>query len=346
MHLTLQYEKLIYLHICMANLVMHSYVLFSSFEGMPSLPYVFPITSAKFNSLGGHMDIPEADFHILIPPNAVTGSNIVAVNVGTCTHGPFVLPKTSYRITDIFCVEADNKFSVPVTVTIPHCLELPEYSTSPDVIILQADSSSTNENGEYTFHPVGSPGMSSRAPHLSFELTEFCILCAVYQRPKSRKSNVVSQSSSTDSTGGAPSRLMRQMALDESTSSPSPQPSSSLDDENPSNFSQSPHPSSCQRQPCTPTDDSCVSSPTHSTGQLLSVRESRKRELPEEHSSTAVVRKRLRKVKYALIMFHPKDISKFPLDVYIYVCVDCYASVNVSLRARYIVSIVHLKYIL
>ena len=274
------------------------------------------------------MYISAANLSIDVPPNAVCKDDTVTLSVGSCVHGPFKLPKESYRITDIFCIVADGTFSAPVTITIPHCIQLPEYKSSHDITILRADHTKVNDHKVYEFQEVCNPEISNTMPHLSFQLSEFCILCGIYQ-PSSSHTEVVSQSSTESCGGSAPSRLMRQMALDECFT-PSPSPQSSLESKDASfDF---PHQHNPQRQISASIDADCQSerSPVcSSSDSFSSTRKLGKREHPCDLSTSVEENKRQRKIVYALLFFQPKSQEKFPSDVFIYACEDCPVSVKV-----------------
>ena len=292
---------------------------------MLQLPYVDAIESATFDATGGKLYSFRNDFEIAVPPGAVPEGSTITVKVGACTHGPFSLQKNWYLISGIFCVVADGTFKLPVSITMQHCMELPEYKRTSQILLLRANENDITESGEYIFSPVDCPDVSDSLPHLIFQMKEFCVLCAVYKPHSSRR---VERESSSDSTGGLALQLVRQAALDD-PSSEGISPQSSVEQDTPCT-----HPSNSRCQHCSSIDSDPASSPLLSSGEnplmTKTKRKPLKRRQAPVYSRADSHEKRKCTVKYSLLFFEPKDTQQRQFDVYVYACQDCHVSIEVS----------------
>ena len=309
---------------------------------MPPFHYVGSIESAEFGSLGGDFHSFDKDFRIIVPPGAIAEGNAVRVMVGACSHGPFEIPHDCYLITGIFCVVADGEFIIPVTVVLQHCMEMPEYKRTPQIMLLRADFKNINSSGEYILSPIENPDISDSWPHLSFQISQFCVLCAVFKPQNSRR---LDTDSSTDSTGRLASNFKRQMAIDvPSTETPSPQSSveETQERDSPYNQSKAKHTASCKCQQCSSIDSEpgepllvsseqrarhIQSNTEHIGGKR---RASSKRKTAASYLRTESQEKRKCRLKYALLFFEPEErVTGLPFEVCIYACQDCYVSIDV-----------------
>uniref|UniRef100_A0A1X7V2E2 Uncharacterized protein n=1 Tax=Amphimedon queenslandica TaxID=400682 RepID=A0A1X7V2E2_AMPQE len=110
------------------------------------------------------------------------------VNIGICSHGPFVM-SDNYRLATCFlCITSCSPLNVPLKITMEHCLVMSEYKKCSSVLILHADHRVMSKSDCFTFSDVFDfgggkkgkifPDISSTHPSLSFSLQNFCILCA------------------------------------------------------------------------------------------------------------------------------------------------------------------------
>ena len=306
---------------------------------MLQLPYVEPIESATFDANGGKLYSFKSDFEIAVPPGAVPEGRTITMKVGACTHGPFLFPENCYLISGIFCVVADGTFKLPAKVTMQHCMELLEYKRTPQIMLLRASENDITEPGEYIFNPVEFPDVSDVLPHLTFQMKEFCVLCAVFKPQSSRR---VERESSSDSTGGLASQLVRQAALDDPSSEGISPQSSVEEQDSPFHASGCTHPSNSRCQHCSSIDSDPSSSPLRSSGENpflskhLSTEKLKRKPLKRKQtpvyarSDSHEKRKRYSTVKYSLLFFEPKHITQQLFDVYVYACQDCSVSIEVS----------------
>ena len=137
----------------------------------------------SFRSEGGHFrQFEEYGFSLIVPPLAVPEGREINVKVGLCCYGPFSISDKYLLASDFAVIVADGKFSKPVKVVMEHCLILPEYKKCSEIVILRADHRKVTKDGLYTFDKFTIPEIESDSPTLSFESTEFCILCAVLEK--------------------------------------------------------------------------------------------------------------------------------------------------------------------
>ena len=137
----------------------------------------------SFRSEGGHFrQFQEYGFSLIVPPLAVPEGREINVKVGLCCYGPFSISDKYLLASDFAVIVADGKFSKPVKILMEHCLILPEYKKCSEVVILRADHRKVTKDGLYTFDKFTIPEIDSDSPTLSFESTEFCILCAVLEK--------------------------------------------------------------------------------------------------------------------------------------------------------------------
>ena len=131
---------------------------------------------------------------------AVPKGQEVNLKVGLCCCGPFSISEQYLLVSDFAVVVADGGFIKPVTVTMEHCLVLPEYKKCSDVVILKANHRKVTEDGLYTFDQCTNPDLYPNSAELTFEIEEFCILCAVL-KSDTVKAITSSPPSSSDSPG-------------------------------------------------------------------------------------------------------------------------------------------------
>ena len=152
---------------------------------MPDLDYIEEPIQVSFHSSGGEfLDFDQAyGFSLSVPSMAVPKGQEVNLKIGVCCYGPFSISEHYLLASDFAVVVADNKFVKPVTVTMDHCLVLPEYVRCSNVVVLKANHRNITEDGFYTFEELSYPDFvpDSVVPDstkLTFEIEDFCILCA------------------------------------------------------------------------------------------------------------------------------------------------------------------------
>lgn len=301
--------------------------LFQADIRMPNLPYVCAIREHTFYSSGGTFHDFLSEFSIEVPSLAISEGNSMSIRVGVCCQGPFLLPENTFVITPFFCIVASGKFSLPVKVTMQHCMELTEYKRTPEIMVLRSDLFPTMDSEEFIFSPISTyPAISASWPHLSFEVNDFCVLCSVYKPHTSQR--LERQSSSTDSPERLAHHLTRQVAIVDTTSSLS----SSMDDRDPG-LSSSPQPcishqysSGSECPPCSSFDESSLTSSTEAIPSRTHRRSRRK--LPYYKQSESREKRRNR-VRYMLLLFEP-ECNIAPVTVYLFACQDCSVSIEVS----------------
>lgn len=177
----------------------------SGFTLPTDLEYVETPATVSFQSEGGQFpekgQCPLDKYYglsISVPPQAVAEAEQVTLKIGVCCYGPFSIREHYQIASDFVVVAMDRKFDKPVKVTMDHCLILPEYKECSEVLILKASHFQVTEDGLYTFDQFTYPEISPDRPELSFQIEEFCILCAVLSEgERVRTSSIDSTSSSS-----------------------------------------------------------------------------------------------------------------------------------------------------
>ncbi len=192
---------------------------------MPNLEYVEETVATAFKSCGGKFPeegkYPLDNYHglsIIVPPQAVSEDQEVKLQIGVCCYGPFSIREHYQIASDFVVIVADGKFSKPVRVIMDHCLLLPEYKECSDVLILKANHLKMTGEDLYTFDHFTYPEISPDSPELSFEIEEFCILCAVLdESERVRTSSLDSTTSSSQSHIDDNNPSSAQSSFDEET---------------------------------------------------------------------------------------------------------------------------------
>ena len=297
---------------------------------MPNLPYIGCISTHSFNASNRKFHDSASEFLMQVPQNAIPEDMSVTIKFGSCSHGPFLLPENCYVITGFYCVVATSNFSLPVRVTLQHCMELTEYKRTSEIMVMRSDLHSITEAGEFIFSPITSyPDISDKAPELSFDVQKFCVLCSVYKPHSSQR--LERQSSSSDSTAHLGHRLKRQMALGDTPAYVSPQTSHEDEDTMEGSNSSQPqfrHSLSYDGSSCSSFDENLCTSSTEVLYSPRKQQKSTKRKQPynveSEHRG-----KRLNQIRYMLLLFEPEsDVA--PVTACIFACQDCSISIEVG----------------
>ena len=119
------------------------------------------------------------DFTLHVPAKAVPEGREITVKVGACSHGPFDIPENYHVASGFICVVASETFLEPVTLTLEHCLIVPDYHNNSEVVVLKSDHKRVSgEQFRFSVLTNTPPELSLESPHLTFQLKELCILCA------------------------------------------------------------------------------------------------------------------------------------------------------------------------
>ena len=119
------------------------------------------------------------DFTLHVPAKAVPEGREITVKIGACSHGPFDIPENYHVASGFICIVASEPFLEPVTLTLEHCLVVPDYQNNSEVAVLKSDHKRVSgEQFRFSVLTNTPPELSLESPHLTFQLKELCILCA------------------------------------------------------------------------------------------------------------------------------------------------------------------------
>ena len=149
------------------------------------LPKCITPTSTLFRCSSKRMKFVDNanDFSLEIPDGAIPEGKALTVDIGVALQGPFQFPEGLRPASPIFwvCVRdlPNFEFSKPVTVTIPHFLNIKNYNDiqSLNLTFLKADHE-TNSEQLYEFHHTD--GTMVFEPYKKYgvlQTTHFCSLC-------------------------------------------------------------------------------------------------------------------------------------------------------------------------
>ena len=123
------------------------------------------------------------DFGLEIPAGAIPEGESITIDIGVALHGPFQYPEGLRPVSPVFwvCVRDQKNFQFlkPVTVTIPHCLNIESYGDieSLGVSFLKGDHE-INLKQMYQFQQaVGYMLIQPQRTHAMVQITHFCSLC-------------------------------------------------------------------------------------------------------------------------------------------------------------------------
>jgi hypothetical protein len=136
----------------------------------------------------------EHDFGLIIPEGAIPAEESLTIDIGVALHGPFQFPDTLRPVSPVFwvCVHGhtDFKFLKPVTVTIPHFLELEKDADvdSLGVTFLKADREMNLQQMFQFKHTNGLQSFETFKQFGMLHTTHFCSFCiACRERPECLK---------------------------------------------------------------------------------------------------------------------------------------------------------------
>ena len=134
-----------------------------------------------FTRQGGIYENNDYDLKIVVPSDAVGEDEVLEMKVLPQLIGQFSIPEKYTIITLYYYIILNLPLKKPVQIFMGHCLEMPVYQKSREVVILRADHNITSGSNQHYFEPILNPDISDTYPILSFELQNFCILCAALE---------------------------------------------------------------------------------------------------------------------------------------------------------------------
>ena len=160
-------------------------ILTTSSQSLPRLPvpdHVTIISILRVTNKGIRFEDTFNDFILDIPDGAIPEEEVtLTLYMGVTLFGPYQFPEGLRPISPVFwvCVKEQNnfQFSKPVTVTIPHCLDLDNYDNiqSLGLTFLKAGHIMNTEK-MYEFQCTNS-GKDLSKTHGIFTTSHFCSLC-------------------------------------------------------------------------------------------------------------------------------------------------------------------------
>ena len=305
---------------------------------LPRLPYLEKPETFTFNESNSFSyRTYEKKYGLIIRSGA---TEEFTLNIGICTHGPFVFPDNYRLVTCFLCISSPSQLAVPLKITMEHCLVMSEYEKCSSVLILHADHNVMSKSGYFTFSDIFNvsaetkgkifPYISSTHPYLFFRLQTFCILCGIADVPDEKDSSKESTTTSSALQSPSSSDTVDQDSTQRIATNPS------SDDVN-----------SFARQAST-TDQSTqgISNIAGHSGSSSSAKQtsfessvesatandpmspSRKRRLSPQSIEYNNKLNCTLDIQYALLLFEPPPMAK-KCSVYIFVCDNCRMSIEV-----------------
>ena len=121
----------------------------------------------------------------MVPSDAVGEGETLEMKILPQLKGPFSVSDKYTIITLYYWIILSLPLHKPVQIFMGHCLEMPVYQKSRDVVILRADHNLVSGSDLHCFEPILNPDVSDTYPVLSFQIQNFCILCAALQKETS-----------------------------------------------------------------------------------------------------------------------------------------------------------------
>ena len=118
----------------------------------------------------------------MVPSDAVGEDEVLEMKIFPQLIGPFSISDKFIIITLYYWIILSLPLKKPVQIFMGHCLKMPVYQKSREVVILRADHNIVSGSDLHCFEPILNPDISDTYPILSFELQNFCILCAALER--------------------------------------------------------------------------------------------------------------------------------------------------------------------
>jgi hypothetical protein len=149
------------------------------------VPECMTQTSTLFRCSSKRMKFEDEanDFSLDIPEGAIPEGESLTIDIAVGLHGPFQFPEGLRPVSPIFwvCVrdQSSIQFSKPITVNIPHFLNLKDYNEikSLGLTFLKADHEMNSEK-MYEFHPTNGTMIFEPLKRCGvIKTTHFCSLC-------------------------------------------------------------------------------------------------------------------------------------------------------------------------
>ena len=139
----------------------------------------------KFSSQGGIYENIEYGLKIVVPCNAVGEGEMLEMKILPQFRGPFLVSDKYSLITPYYWIIPSLSLQKPIQIFMGHCLEMPVYQKSREVVILRADHDVVSGSGLHCFEPILNPDISDTYPVLSFQIQNLCILCGALENKNS-----------------------------------------------------------------------------------------------------------------------------------------------------------------
>ena len=130
------------------------------------------------------------DFRLEIPEGAIPEEERVTIDIGVALYGPFQYPEDLRPVSPVFrvCVrdQTSFRFLKPVTITIPHCLNLEntEDVESLGMTFLKGDHEMTSQKVYQFQRAEGQAIIEPRKRNGVLQITHFCYLCITSKKSK------------------------------------------------------------------------------------------------------------------------------------------------------------------
>lgn len=311
----------------------------------PVLPYTQKLISLTFTANGGECELLDLDLFILAPHGVVDENIELKLEIGACCFGPFSIPDKYLVITAFYCIVTNTKLKKPLQLTMGHCLQMPVYQRSNEVLVLKADHQVVSSSDKYVFERFTHPEISDNSPYLSFEIQDFCILCGVSESsPVEQSSAAATPYSPHVPIASSPQRSYRDHGSHESlshTHEELPWQYSLEEGRNPlvetGHITDSNH--HFQKGDSTDSEPvSLRSTSTDSEHQTLEIalsqqtkqKSSSKRKRINETAAVECIEKR-RRLEYCVLLFEPKEKGN-AFSILIYVCQFCSVSISECIK--------------
>ena len=118
----------------------------------------------------------------MVPSDAVGEDEVLEMKILPQLKGPFSISDKYIIITLYYWIILNLPLKKPVQIFMGHCLKMPVYQKSRELVILRADHNLVPGSDLHCFEPILNPDISDTYPILSFEIQNFCILCAALER--------------------------------------------------------------------------------------------------------------------------------------------------------------------
>ena len=149
------------------------------------------IVKLKFTSQGGIYESLEYGLKIFVPHDAVGEGEILEMKILPQLWGPFSVSDKYLLITPYYWIILSLPIHKPIQISMKHCLKMPKYQKSKEVVILKADHDVVNGSNLYCFEPIPNLdiSVSDTQPELSFQIQNSYILCGALESGRANNEN-------------------------------------------------------------------------------------------------------------------------------------------------------------